>query len=284
MSWFVVSLLCAVAEAAKDTACKLSIRESDSLTISLASLLVPLPYFLVRAVAEPLPHLDHFFFLALFCHCTLFSASLALYNQALKMSPLSLTVPLVCFTPAFFIVTSPLILGETISPWGIAGCALIVLGGYSLYVEDGSFELLGPLRAIARERGAWYMLIVAFVWSITGNFDRMGVLHSNTHVWPAASLTAISLVLAGARRVSGSKRPIATRKNIVAGTLNGFSIYFYIWGISLQKVAYVVTVKRLSVLLGVVLGAVLFREANFRQRLFGASLMVIGVMCVAFAK
>lgn len=55
---------------------------------------------------------------------TAFGATLArlLYQRALSIAPLSLTVPYLAFTPAFVVLISPLFLvGESASPMGMLG-------------------------------------------------------------------------------------------------------------------------------------------------------------------
>ncbi|MCK7510529.1 MAG: hypothetical protein MZV70_45055 [Desulfobacterales bacterium] len=45
---------------------------------------------------------------------------------------------------------------------------------------------------------------------------------------------------------------------------------------SLTQVAYMISVKRLSLIFGVIYGYVLFRESGIRERLAGTALMIAG--------
>jgi drug/metabolite transporter (DMT)-like permease len=58
--------------------------------------------------------------------------------ECLKVSPLSLTVPYLAFTPVLLIFTSYFLLGETLAGQGIAGVMLITLGGY--FLQGGNAE------------------------------------------------------------------------------------------------------------------------------------------------
>jgi drug/metabolite transporter (DMT)-like permease len=285
MTWFLVSLLCAAAESAKDALSKVAGRQSDALTLALAGILFPLPFFyFALAWNGAIPQADGTFLIALIGHSLIFAFSLWLYMEAVRIAPLSLTVPLICFTPAFFLLTSPLMTGETFSSLGILATALIALGAYALFFDRRNNDLLGPLKAVVRDRGARNMLLVAFLWSVSGNFDRLGILHSNAVFWGACDLSLIALILFTARWLQGGGSPLFTRFHARMAFCNGLSILFYYWGATIQKVAYVVTVKRCSVLFGVVIGYFLFGEQNIRQRLFGACLMFLGVLCIAFAR
>jgi drug/metabolite transporter (DMT)-like permease len=50
--------------------------------------------------------------------------------------------------------------------------------------------------------------------------------------------------------------------------------------LSLTNVAYMIAVKRLSLLMGIVYGHFLFREEGLRERLAGGGLMVAGVALI----
>jgi hypothetical protein len=94
-----------------------------------------------------------------------------LYMQAIRESPLSLTLPYLAFTPVFNTLTGYLILGETVSWTGFSGILLVVLGAWLLNLEaaqnGAGLNLLAPFRAITRERGSRLMLMVAAIYSLT---------------------------------------------------------------------------------------------------------------------
>ena len=50
--------------------------------------------------------------------------------------------------------------------------------------------------------------------------------------------------------------------------------------VNLVEVAYMVSVKRLSILFGVIYGVMLFRETNIKERLLGATVMVSGIVMI----
>lgn len=53
------------------------------------------------------------------------------------------------------------------------------------------------------------------------------------------------------------------------------------YALTMAIVPYVIAVKRLSAVFGVLLGAWIFKERGLSERLFGASLMVAGVFFIA---
>ena len=52
---------------------------------------------------------------------------------------------------------------------------------------------------------------------------------------------------------------------------------------SIAKVAYVISVKRMSLLIGVFYGYLFFKEKNIRERLSGAMLMFVGFLMIVNA-
>ena len=53
--------------------------------------------------------------------------------------------------------------------------------------------------------------------------------------------------------------------------------------ISLTKVAYMISLKRTSMIMGVIYGYFLFKEKNIRERLAGAVIMFIGFVMIVTA-
>ena len=69
-------------------------------------------------------------------------------------------------------------------------------------------------------------------------------------------------------------------KGLVAGILFFLQAVFHGSAISLTKAAYMISLKRLSILFGVLYGAVVFKEQNIGVRLIGATLMLSGSVLI----
>lgn len=105
------------------------------------------PFLLLTWPYIKLPQLD-----ATFWQATAFAipcdiVALLLYMRALKVSPMSLTVPFLALTPVFMLFTSFLLLGELPSSLGLTGILLIAAGAYLLNVHTSKRGLWQPLRA-----------------------------------------------------------------------------------------------------------------------------------------
>ena len=215
--------------------------------------------------------------------------------RSLRLSDLSLVAPLMGLTPLFLLVTSPLILGERAAPLGLLGVLLIVIGAYVLNVEDIRHGVLAPFRALLRDRGARIMLGVAFLWSISANFDKIGVQATSPIAWPVVVHGFIALALGPvvlARRVergrARSDRVVPPRGSapilmLLAGLVNALAMIAQMTALTLTLVPYVIALKRTSVLFSVGLGRLLFGEGHIRARAFGASIILAGVIVFALA-
>jgi uncharacterized membrane protein len=284
MLWFVFSLLTAFLESMKDVLGKRGLKSIDEYAISWSlrtfSLILIVPFLLLTGI----PEIGAAFLPALAIGGGINALTTVLYFKAIKHSDLSITVPMITFTPLFLLMTSPLILGEFPGPLGLAGVLLIVLGSYILNIKQRHRGYLAPFRALLKEKGARYMLIIAFLWSITSNIDKVGVLNSSPAMWLVAVNVLIALVMTpvvmtGRRERTCLKRNLAFLVPI--GLVGSIAMIFQMTAITMTLVAYVISIKRTSAVMSVFFGWLIFREKGIRERLLGAIIMVIGVALIA---
>jgi drug/metabolite transporter (DMT)-like permease len=232
-----------------------------------------------------IPRLDSVFWWAWGLSVPLMVIALFFQYWAIKLSPLSLTMPYLSFTPAFVILTGFLLMDEILNVWGLLGVLSIAFGGYVLNVERGSGRgLADPIKAVFREPGSWRMLVTAIIFSLTGVFGRMGVLHSSPlffglTLFPALALAFLltGLILGQTRLSSLWLKPGPA---VLAGTCVTLEILFHHLSIALVKSAYMLAVKRLNTLISVIYGGLIFREQNIAVRLAGTALMLLGVAMI----
>jgi uncharacterized membrane protein len=67
---------------------------------------------------------------------------------------------------------------------------------------------------------------------------------------------------------------------ILIGLFAALAVSLQMIAISMTLVAYVISIKRVSILLSVLWGALLFGETGLRERLVGTLLMLLGVIAV----
>ena len=112
----------------------------------------------------------------------------------MESSDLSLSMPMLSFTPVFLIGTSYLLLHEVPSAAGVAGICIIVSGSYVLNISAEHEHFLDPVRSMVQNRGSWYMLIVAFLFAASVNYDKIAMLNSD----PVFGMAFTLLIIGGA--------------------------------------------------------------------------------------
>jgi drug/metabolite transporter (DMT)-like permease len=284
--WVAITLVCALSLASCDALTKRALGRIDEYVLGWLRLVFALPPLLaVLLFIEP-PEVDRTFYAAIALAMPLEVLAFLLYIKALRVSPMSLSLPFLAFTPVFLIGVSYLVLGERPSKFGVLGILLIAAGSYVLnlhHYRQGVFE---PVRAVLRERGAVMMLAVAFIYSFTSSLGKLGILHSSPMFFGVVYFTVLAVVytpfaLPGLKRVSLGRPQLWMAFPI--GLLMAVMVITHMLGVSLTKVAYMIAVKRTSFLFSVLFGCLFFREGRLSERSVGASMMFIGFVIVVLA-
>jgi len=284
--WFPLTLLCALALATSDALTKKALAGHDEVLILWLRFAVALPFLLSTLLVIPVPTLAPGFWPTVLTALPLEMLAAVLYVRALKVSPLGLTLPFLAFTPVFLLVIPWLLLGERIAPAGVAGILCIAAGSYTLNLKEVRQGFLTPFRAIQREPGSRMMIAVAFIYSFTSTLGKKAIACSSPLFFAALYFSLLVLAFAplalwrGRRELAAQSRRETLRAAFLPGISYAVSIVCHMLALSLTKVAYMISVKRLSLLFGVLYGHYLFREGGLRERLLGTTLMLTGVMLI----
>ncbi|NOX37490.1 MAG: DMT family transporter [Calditrichaeota bacterium] len=205
-----------------------------------------------------------------------------LFFRALQLSPIYLTMPFTALTPLFLIPVSFLLLGEFPNVQGGLGVGCIILGAYGLHLRSG--DLVEPIRALFREKGTRLMMIVALIWSISATVEKVAVLNSS----PVFYGLVIHLLLAVAylplivwrhgERLRALQRD--WKKFSGMGLISAAVVVFQFTALQYLLVSYVIAFKRAGILISVLLGYVVFREAGVLRNLVFSALMVAGATLI----
>jgi len=284
MLWLILSLLTALSASSQDAWVKKFFSHLSPYEMLSYPLVYSTPMFLIMLPFIPVPRLDAIFFWCVLAGIPINGVAFMLHMKAIRISPLSLTVPYLAFTPAFIIVTGYLFLDEMPNMWGIFGIMIICAGSYILNIEPGKWRPLEPFKAVFRETGSWLMLITAFLYSFGAVIGKKGILHSSPLFFTAFFFGAFNMVLLlffwMLRKISSETFREPHIKGAIAGGLLILHVLFHCWAVSLTKTAYMISVKRLSILFSVIYGKFVFKEANMICRFSGALLMLAGTVII----
>jgi len=163
--WFILAIATALCVATGDALTKKFFGRFSPYDMAIASSIYSLPFLIVYIFFIPIPPLDTVFWWIACILIPLDTFAFYLYMKAIKLSPLSLSIPFLSFIPVFMILTSLIVLDEVPSGWGVMGIGFIVAGSYLLNVTHVKYGYLSPFKAIFREPGSMLMLLVAFIYS-----------------------------------------------------------------------------------------------------------------------
>lgn len=272
--------------------------------------LFTLPYYFIWLAVLGVPSIQPQFWLIILLVLPLGILGVVLQVESHRLSPLNLTAPYLSLTPAYSLVTTPLlsyffpVLNRS---WptmlGGIGVGVLTLGIYLLNQERGA-GFLAPFRQLKKERGSMYMLLVGFIWSITANLDFVGMNQSNPAFYVLLNHGFISLasfflayLYLNRGKIPAEEKagPGFLRITFIYGTGIALSMILhlvaYLW---IPEVPYVIAGKRagtmfFALLLGIAaatFGGLKERFAdekkNLGMRILGTSLMVAGMLIVIF--
>jgi drug/metabolite transporter (DMT)-like permease len=251
------------------------------------------------------------FVLYLLINSLLEGTAILLNYRALQVSPLSFCVPFMALTPIFLLPIGKFFLHEQIAPGMIVGVALVVMGSLVINRQLVSNGWLEPARAIIREKGSRYMMIVAFLLACTAAIDKWFVTSGGDPEMGVRVLRSFSLSLGKSMMLALFFGALAwwrlCRKNechlgdkperpwtaiwgdvpawiILAGLFEGSVLILQLVAVQLTVAAIVISIKRSGILLACAVGWFLFKERGITDRVIGSCVMISGVVVFFLTK
>lgn len=288
MIGFLLAFGTAVSEALKDITSKYNLRHIDEYTAAFSMHLVQSLLLLPLILNSGLQHMSPRFLWALVASSVLQLVVILLYFKAIKRSELSVTVPLITLTPLFMLLTSPILIGEFPTALGVVGIVLIVAGTYISNISDDSKKFFAPFVSLLRNQGSRYMLLVAFIWSITSNIDKIGVEETSPIYW-AFTKDFVILIYLIPIVLWKSRQPLLQIRNrrwplLMVGFFKSTSVVTQMFAIQFILVPYVISIKRASSVFIILFAFFFMKEReNFRNRLIGIIIIMIGLLSIAIS-
>ena len=241
--------------------------------------------------------------------------AILLNYRALQVSPLSFCVPFMALTPVFLLPVGKFILHEQISAGMIVGVALVVIGSLVINRQLVANGWLEPAKAIIREKGSRYMLIVAMLLTCTAALDKWFVSSGGNAefavrvsrsfslaIGKCVVLTLFFAVLAWCR-LRQAPRPaspanvltfankgwmgvwrVAAAWLLLAGLFEAVVLVLQLTAVQFTVTAIVISIKRSGILLACALGWFMFKERGITDRVIGSFVMIAGVLVFFLTK
>jgi drug/metabolite transporter (DMT)-like permease len=202
-----------------------------------------------------------------------------LFVKAIRVSPFSVTIPFLSFTPVFSALFSRLLLGEQLSPAQWQGIALVVAGAFLVNVrhEAGAPRML-------HEPGSLLMTGTALLWSVAGPLDKQSLHFASVPVHASLQCGGVGLVLLAVLAHQGRLRELAggraaARLLGLALLVSGVALALQFVAIQRVPVGLLEALKRaIGMLSSVIVGRLAFAEPVTAGKAGGIGLMSAGVL------
>lgn len=278
----IAALIGALCSAAKEILSKQLSGKVDGTVSTFASFLYALPYYFVVlllcwACGWEDFHLAPGFFVWIVLRSLTDSFAEWFRMHAYAYGDLSVVVSLFSLYPIILLITSPLITGDALTVGGAVSVIITIIGtSIILYQPRNSKDPIHP-KAILLS------LAAAVFFSLNSCFDRLAVqtaspLVSGFTMTLLAGLFILPIMLRKAGRFSELKnhRGLFLQRGFFEIAFMTIKLY----ALTMLQAPYVVGIQRISVLLSVISGRVLFKEEHFVRRMIGAVLVVVGVISI----
>jgi uncharacterized membrane protein len=207
-----------------------------------------------------------------------------LLSSSYTYGDLSLVYPIARSAPLFVVLFAVLFFDEQLSTVGLIGI-LIVMGGVFLLTIGGT-----RLRSwsIFRSKGVLFAFLTAFAVTAYSLIDKQGAqfFPPILYVWleNAISLIPLTSIILNSKREGilpewrHNKRII-----IVSGFLGLLSYSLIILVMQTFQVSYIVSIRQVSVVFGVILGGTILHEEHLKKRFLASIMIFIGLFLITIS-
>ena len=210
------------------------------------------------------------------------STSWVLTYCALRSLPITIATPIRASAPAIVFIAAFFLYGERPSAAQGLGIAL-VFAGYWAFSKAGKFEGIDFLRsrAVWLAIGGMCMSAVSSIWD-KFILQKCAIPVETVQFWFQIGLVAIyALLLTGQRALRIDRRRFEWRWTIPAtGILLAAADWLYFHGLAIPDVPISVgsLMRRFSVVITFLLGAVFFKERNLKRKGIALAAILTGVI------
>lgn len=271
--WIWMALASALLLGAYDVAKKAALRHNDVYIVLLGATALSVLFlspFLSHGSAG-----DH---LRLAFKAVLVTSSWVSGMYALKLLPITIVSTYKASRPMFVVVLSMLIFGERLNLWQLAG-VLSVLAALYLLAQSGRKEGIH----IRSDKGMWALALSIATGVASALYDKYlmtGMQPLFVQSWTNVYITLLLFICVFVRGLRNGNGPMRAdwRILLIAVFITGADmLYFFALKQDGAMLSVISLVRRCSVVVTFVLGAMLFREKNLRARAGALAVMLAGM-------
>lgn len=284
--WVLLSLGSALFSSASEIFAKHTVKYADTYVRAWAFRFFALLILLPLAIIFRPETIGSGFWRAIIVIGVLNTVNSVLYMKALEYAPLSLVAPITALAPMFILLVAPFVNKESPGLMGIVGVCLTVVGTYLLQVSRRSEGFWVPITSLMKDRGPRLMLFLTISWGITSAYDKVAVQNSNPFFYLGVAysiytLALLPIVLMSKVRITQVRDNVKTLAPL--GLFQAASVVLQMSALPFTFAAYVVAIKNVSTVFGVLWGKVIFKEEHIRERLLGSIVILAGITLIVLS-
>lgn len=284
--WFVLSLISALTVALSDLIVKMHLYNKDAKKVALirfiSTSLFLLPIFPIR-INEVLNIKKELIYILIIL-VPMEGIAFILYSKAINIGELSLVIPITAYSPIIVAIISWILIGEKIPTLGILGIISVTVG--SLFVvrqRKKDQELIKH-----NKKGIIYMTLAVILYGFTTVLGKACVTIMDPFAFSLIYYPIVTVFLAvtviNSLEIKKLLKASIQLHSLISGLLLAISIITHFIAISLSPSSYMIAVKRTSLLFSVIFGHYVLKEEEFKKRLIGSILMLIGITLLVITK
>ena len=191
--------------------------------------------------------------------------------------------PIVNIYNCIYGICSYLLLNEVPSMVGFVGILFVVAGSMA-HMKSLKFGILTPIVTILKNKGCIFMLIVAFLYSITATLGKILVIKTSPLFISAIYFPLITVLFFPMYLLKSKTKVSELRENHLTFLCIGISFslmtIFHTCAIILTIAPNMISIKRTSSLFNVLFGFFIFREKDIGSKFIGTAVMIVGSLLI----
>lgn len=196
----------------------------------------------------------------------------------IKRLPLTIVGPINATRPIMVLVGAMLIFGERLNAWQWTGVILAIIS-FFLLSRTGKKEGID----FKHNRGIWAVVVAAVIgacsglydkWLLSGGVDRM-LVQAWYNIYQCIMMGIILLIM-------GKGRMQWRWSILFISIFLSAADFVYLWALSYpdSMISIISMIRRSSVLVSFLLGALIIKEKNLRDKALDLFLVLLGMICL----
>lgn len=226
------------------------------------------------------------FIIVIFIKCLIVFFAWGLSFTAIKYLPISVIAPFDTLNPLFSIILGIFILNERLGIIQAVGITIMLISYYFIS-KVGSKEVVNILK----NKYFYFMICSALLNAVSATIDKIALRKINSgqmQFWFSLFMTLLyfSALLLNAFK---TKENLKLKFNFYIPLMSllllvSDRIYFNAVNVPTSQISIIMPVRKISIFVSVIIGGLLFKEKNIKEKFWCICLLVIGIILVFMGK